>query len=97
MTRNERELMNRLVGKVQLMLDENARMRSQCERLRVELDEQKKLFSECQADCDKWKAQYENLKFAKVMSVTDAEADQTKRRLSKLVREIDKCISLLNE
>ncbi|MCQ2194283.1 MAG: hypothetical protein MJZ28_04950 [Paludibacteraceae bacterium] len=97
MTEDERKLMYRLVGRVQSMLDSNAEMRSECERLKAELANQKKLNSEYKAECDRLKTQCENLKFAKVMSVTDSEADKAKRRLSNLVREIDKCISLLNK
>lgn len=97
MTRNESDLMNRLVGRTQILLDSYAQLRSECERLRKELDGQKKLYSECKAECDRLKSQYENLRFAKVMSVTDTERERAMRRLSNLVREIDKCISLLNE
>lgn len=42
------------------------------------------------------KAKYDNLKFAKSFSSADQnEVDQAKRRLSKLVREVDKCITML--
>lgn len=97
MTKNEKELMYRLVGRVQRVLDLNKKLRSDCDRLRSELDEQKKLYSESIAERDRLKAQCENLKFAKAVSVSDKEVAQTKRRLSKLMREIDNCISLLNE
>ena len=97
MTRDESELMNRFVGRAQLLVDSHAQLKLECERMQKELDEQKKLYSECKAECDRLKVQCDNLRFAKVLSVTESERDRTKKRLSNLVREIDKCISLLNE
>lgn len=97
MTKNEKELVYRLVGRAQRLLDLNKKLSSDCERLRGELDEQRRLSSENKAVSDEWRARYESLKFAKVMSVSDKEASRAKGRLSKLVREIDNCISLLNE
>ena len=42
-------------------------------------------------------AQYTNLKMARTLSLYDKDIKDTKQRLSGLVREIDKCIALLNE
>ncbi len=39
---------------------------------------------------------YQNLKLAKVMSVSGKDIDQARMRISKLVREVDHCIELLN-
>lgn len=40
---------------------------------------------------------YNNLKQAKVISLSDAEIDATRKRLTKLVREIDQCIESLTK
>ena len=42
-------------------------------------------------------AQYTDLKMARTISLYDKDIKDTKQRLSSLVREIDKCIALLNE
>lgn len=39
---------------------------------------------------------YSSLKLAKIISINDTEIGNTQKRLSKLVREVDKCIALLN-
>ena len=41
-------------------------------------------------------AQYNDLKMARTISLYDQDIKQTKQRLSSLVREVDKCIALLN-
>jgi hypothetical protein len=40
---------------------------------------------------------YDNLKFARIIEVKQGDFQSAKKRLSKLVREVDKCIALLNE
>lgn len=40
---------------------------------------------------------YTNLKMARILSINDNELRDTKQRLARLVREVDKCIALLNE
>ena len=40
---------------------------------------------------------YANLKMARMISVNDDEIRDTKQRLTRLVREVDKCIALLNK
>jgi len=40
---------------------------------------------------------YENLKLARMLNVSDDENKDAKNRIQKLVREIDKCIALLNK
>ncbi|HET6556991.1 MAG TPA: hypothetical protein VFG54_06720 [Prolixibacteraceae bacterium] len=40
---------------------------------------------------------YENVKMAKMLIATDDDNKEAKNRIQKLVREIDKCIALLNQ
>lgn len=47
-------------------------------------------------EIDKLKFNYSNLKFAKSFDSTENEdRNEAKRRLAKLVRDVDKCISIL--
>lgn len=48
-------------------------------------------------DNEELKASYTNLKQVKIISSNDNDVKDTKLRLSRLVREVDKCIALLNE
>ena len=43
------------------------------------------------------KAKCDNMLTARVVSVNEGEMKSARMRLSKLVREVDKCIALLNE
>ena len=42
-------------------------------------------------------ARYTDLKMARTISLYDKDIKDTKQRLTSLVREIDRCIALLNE
>ena len=61
-------------------------------------DMQKKMKNEkIQAQYDELEVSYTNLKTATAITLNGSDVKETKLRLSKLVREVDKCIALLNE
>ena len=51
--------------------------------------------SELQKKLDRISADYENLKTTKVLSVSGYDLESTRKRVSGLVREIDRCIDML--
>lgn len=55
-----------------------------------------KEIKELEERCLQAEMNYKNLKTARIISINDNESKDTKQRLTKLVREIDKCIALLN-
>ncbi len=69
---------------------ELATYKSECDRKQKELMLAHKQIVELQ---DK----YDNLKVAKTVSLSKQEIKDGKQRLSKMMREIDNCIALLNE
>jgi len=40
---------------------------------------------------------YDHLRIARNLGVTDEDRNESKQRINKMVREIDKCLALLNE
>ena len=60
-------------------------------------EEQQVEIAELQNSRKELEAMYTNLKTARIISINDNELRDTKQRLAKLVREVDKCIALLNE
>ena len=49
-----------------------------------------------QVTLDRLQTDYANLKTAKMIDISSEDMKNAKSRLSKLVREVDKCIALLN-
>jgi hypothetical protein len=70
--------------------EENADLQSQ-------LSEQKNINDSLNKENVQLQIKYDNLKVARMISVSRDDFKATKSRLSKLVREVEKCIALLNE
>ena len=81
--------LNRLMDAYTRLLAENAALREQLAQQSVELVKVREQYDELTAS-------YTNLKLAKIISVSDSEKGDTQQRLLKLVREVDRCIALLN-
>ena len=69
---------------------ENADLNKQLSARNVELQSAQDMIKELTV-------RYDNLKIAGMISFQQGETKGAKQKLSKLVREVDKCIALLNE
>ena len=81
--------LSRLMEAYTLLSDENTALREQLSTQSVELEKAREQYSLLEKS-------YSDLKLAKIISVDDTEIGNTQKKLSKLVREVDKCIALLN-
>ena len=64
--------------------------------LRVQLEEKDGEVNRINTQLEQLNLKYNNLKFAKTLPGTDQEGvDKAKKRLLKLVQDVDKCIALL--
>ena len=68
---------------------ENAELWEMVEKKEGELEAMK-------AEVALHKQNYANLKLAKMIELNDSDLKDAKQRLAKLVRDVDKCIALLN-
>lgn len=60
------------------------------------LEEKEQTLQQLRRDYDQLESCYTNLKQARIISIHDSDIDDTRKRISKLVREVDKCLALLN-
>ena len=65
--------------------------------LKRQLEETEEARKQLQADYEELAQRYKDLKTATAISLNGNDVRETKARLSRLVREVDKCIALLNE
>lgn len=64
--------------------------------LRIQLEKKDEEVNRINSQLEQLNFQYNNLKFAKSLTGTDQESvDRAKKRLLKLVQDVDKCIALL--
>lgn len=61
------------------------------------VDRREKEIAELKARLDEKGKDYDSLKMARMISISDGDIETTKGRLSKLIRDVNKCIAVLTE
>ena len=97
MTEEEKKLLNTFETRLRHLLYLHDELKRENVELKKLLDFEKLKNEKIQAQYDELEVNYTNLKTATAISLNGSDVKETKLRLSKLVREVDKCIALLNE
>ncbi len=96
MNAEEGTLLRTLEGRVnQLALEYKALKDRYAEQSRV-LEEKEQTIGTLRSQVSRLQTDYANLKTAKMLDISSGEMKNAKARVSRLVREVDKCIALLN-
>ena len=66
-------------------------------RLIVEVGKKEQDIKSLQEKLDQSERDYESLKMAKMMEITDGDLESAKARVSKMIREVSKCITILSD
>ena len=61
------------------------------------VDERDKKIKLLESQVAQKQAEYNSLKTAKMLEITDGDLDGAKKQVAKLIREVNKCITLLSE
>ena len=61
------------------------------------VDERDAKIKELQEKLTQAKHDYDSLKMAKMMTISDSDMETTKKRIAKLIRDVNKCITLLSD
>ena len=96
MTEDDSKLIEQFEGKIRKLVDLYDTVKCNNSDLRSQLDAKDEEISRLNQELTQLKESYQNLKRSKVLEVSGHDIDDTKRRVSGLVREIDHCIKLLN-
>jgi len=97
MTVEQDKLLTSLETKVQHLLILYHQTKEEKEELARKQEDTRSKLSDAEKKLREWETKYENLRLAKILTVSEQEARKTQHNLSKLEREIEKCIALLNE
>lgn len=96
MTAEENKMVNTLESRLRLLIDRYNRLKAENEELYAMVDKSERQIDALQEETKTLRSQYANLKVAKMMEIGDDDIRNARNRLSKLVRDVDKCIALLN-
>ena len=97
MTEEEKKLLNSFETQLRHLIYLHDELKRENDELKKLLENEKLKNEKVQAQYDELEVSYTNLKTATAISLNGSDVKETKLRLSKLVREVDKCIALLNE
>ena len=61
------------------------------------VDERDAKIKELQEKLTQAKNDYDSLKMAKMMTISDSDMETTQKRIAKLIRDVNKCITLLSD
>ncbi|MFW5502330.1 MAG: hypothetical protein ACOCO5_03525, partial [Segatella copri] len=61
------------------------------------VDERDAKIKELQEKLTQAKHDYDSLKMAKMMTISDSDMETTQKRIAKLIRDVNKCITLMSD
>ncbi len=96
MTEEDSKLIEQFEGKIRKLVDLYDTVKCSNSELRSQLEAKDEEIRQLKEELASRQESYQNLKRSKVLEVSGHDIDDTKRRVSGLVREIDHCIKLLN-
>jgi len=97
MTDPEKNLLIDFEFKVKQIIANHEKLKQEKHQLLGKIGDLEETISQVRQDNRLLEQKYENLKLAKMLFVSEDENKDAKNRIQKLVREIDKCIALLNK
>ena len=96
MTTEERQSMKEFEAKVRQVLAQFRVLKQENADLYAELEGRDGEIKRLKAELAQNKNDYNNLKLAKMIEISDADIKESKMKISRLVREINKCINILS-
>ncbi len=97
MTNKYDELINAFETKLRKLISEYESVREQNEQLKAALERKHEDLMQAHQQVLEIRNNYDRLRVARNLGSTEEERVESKRRINKIVREIDKCLALLNK
>ena len=96
MANTEQEIFDFTV-QVRYLIKKYGEMKEELRQLKSELEAQKREIADMETLANASMRDYEILKTAKMLEIGDNDLAATKKRVNKLIRDVDRCITLLTE
>ncbi len=97
MTNRYEELINAFEKRLRKLISEYRLLYEQNSILQAELDRKQTDLMRAHKEVLELRKNYDHLQIAKNLCGTESEKNDSKQRIGKMVREIDKCLALLDE
>ena len=93
----ESKTINQFATRVRQMILQYQSVTKQNEDLCRQVAEQQERIAKLEVQLQQQRNDYESLKLARMVEITDGDMQSAQKRLAKLIRDVDKCITLINE
>lgn len=82
--------------RVRQLMYEYEKLRSQRDELFTTLHEKEDEIKQLQNEVNKLQEAYQTLKTAKMLQINDGDVEISKKKIEAIIRQVDRCIALLN-
>lgn len=96
MNANEK-ILNTFAMRVRQMILQYEALKKENDELYALVDQREQEIKQLQDELSQAEADYNSLKMAKMLEVTDGDMETAQKRVAKLIRDVNKCITLLSE
>lgn len=96
MNANEK-ILNTFAMRVRQMILQYEELKKENDELYTLVDRREQEIKQLQRELNQAHDDYNVLKMAKMLEVTDGDMETAQKRVSKLIRDVNKCITLLSE
>ena len=96
MNANEK-ILNTFATRVRQMILQYEAQRKENDELYTLVDQRDREITQLQKELAQAHADYNTLKMAKMLEITDGDMETAQKRVAKLIRDVNKCITLLSE
>ena len=91
------KIINTFATRVRQMLLQYNALKKENVSLRKEVMKRDAEIADLKAELELWQGEYDNLKLTKVLEITDGDMETAQKRVAKLIRDVNKCITMLSE
>ncbi len=96
MTTNEK-LLTTFTTRIRQMILQFKELKKENNDLQAKVDARDVEIKKLQEQLAQAQSDYNSLKMAKMIEISDGDMEEAQKRLSKLIRDVNKCITLLSE
>ena len=96
MNANEK-ILNTFATRVRQMILQYEALKKENDELYALVDQREQEIKQLQDELSQAEADYNSLKMAKMLEFTDGDMETAQKRVAKLIRDVNKCITLLSE
>lgn len=91
------KIINTFATRVRQMLLQYNALKKENVSLRKGVMKRDAEIADLKAELELWQAEYDNLKLTKMLEITDGDMETAQKRVAKLIRDVNKCITMLSE